>query len=296
MMRLTNKTLELMANAAIIALALLLGWLAIKRHFFTPARQPASLESPALVGSRLALHGGAWAGPGPTVLLALSTHCRYCTESAPFYRRLAQALATRPDTKLLAVLPEDSAEGQRYLQALGVPGADVRQAPLPAIGIRGTPTLLVLDNTGVVVNAWIGQLNAADESEVWRVLQLTDDRAQAAKAAAAAPPSIEVAQLRAALARHEQVFLLDVRERAEFKQRHIPGAQNIPLDELGVRAPNELPADGLVVVYAACARCPGEGQSRIAQQLMLDLGFRQTVVLRGGLDSWTQAGPAPGTR
>ncbi len=117
------------------------------------------------------------------MLLALSTHCRYCTASAPFYQRLARALASRPDTKLLAVLPEEFEEGRRYLQALGVAGADARQARLPTIGIRGTPTLLVLDNKGVVVNAWVGELNAADESEVWQALQLTGTTARRSRPA-----------------------------------------------------------------------------------------------------------------
>lgn len=86
------------------------------------------------------------------------------------------------------------------------------------------------------------------------------------------------------------MLLLDVRERVEFARQHIPGANNIPLDELGVRAPNELAHTGMIVVYTDCAGCAGAGKSVNAQQLMLDLGFRQTVVLRGGPGSWTQAG------
>ncbi|HEX8179018.1 MAG TPA: rhodanese-like domain-containing protein [Pyrinomonadaceae bacterium] len=290
-MRLINpKRIELCANIAIITLALLLGALAIRRHFFppTPAPRPrGTLEPAALIGSHPTLPAVDWAKQGRTVLLALSTHCRYCTQSAPFYQRLAQTLARQADTKLLAVFPEESAEAQRYLQALGLSVAGVYQAPLANIGVGGTPTLLVVDDKGAVVKAWVGQLNDDDESEVWQALQLMDDRAQGQTNK---PPSIDAAELRAALARHEQVLLVDVRPRADFARQHIPGALNIPLDELGIRAPNELqPSNKRVVVYADCGHCTDDGKGRAAQQIMAELGFRQVVMLREGLTGWTQA-------
>jgi rhodanese-related sulfurtransferase len=48
--------------------------------------------------------------------------------------------------------------------------------------------------------------------------------------------------------RGEKLVVLDLRERAAFAQAHRPGAINIPLDELQVRAINELlPADTIVL-------------------------------------------------
>jgi hypothetical protein len=33
-------------------------------------------------------------------------------------------------------------------------------------GVRGTPTLIIVDATGVVKQSWVGRLNAERESEV----------------------------------------------------------------------------------------------------------------------------------
>ena len=44
-------------------------------------------------------------------------------------------------------------------------------------------------------------------------------------------------------------MLLDIRERVPYAMKHKDGARNIPLDELPVRAQNELPLDHTIVIY-----------------------------------------------
>ena len=52
------------------------------------------------------------------------------------------------------------------MQKLGVSVDEVRQLPLDKIGAHGTPTLLLVANTGVVKEAWIGKLSSDKEAEV----------------------------------------------------------------------------------------------------------------------------------
>jgi hypothetical protein len=67
--------------------------------------------------------------------------------------------------------------------------------------------------------------------------------------------SITEANLERKLANKEQLVLLDVRDRAAFAINHRDGARNIPLDELPVRAQNELALDHTIVI---CGSDPSE--------------------------------------
>ena len=112
-----------------------------------------------------------WEGNGRTLLLVLHKGCRYCTASAPFYQRLVSDGAGRGSVRLIAVLPEGIEEGRDYLKGLGVSIADVRQATPTSLGLRGTPTLVLVDNRGVVTRSWAGQLDAVGERQVLSSLQ-----------------------------------------------------------------------------------------------------------------------------
>lgn len=60
--------------------------------------------------------------------------------------------------------------------------------------------------------------------------------------------AIKEADLERKVINKEILVLLDIRERAAFALNHRNGARNIPLDELPVRAQNELPLDHTIVI------------------------------------------------
>lgn len=76
--------------------------------------------------------------------------------------------------------------------------------------------------------------------------------------------------------------LLDVREGWEAAIAQIPGANLIPLGELGGRL-NELPTGRDVVTY-----CHHGVRSRTAQALLVRAGFAHVRSLAGGVDAWAQ--------
>lgn len=47
-----------------------------------------------------------------------------------------------------------------------MPIPEVRQAGLDALGVRGTPTLLLINDKGVVIKSWVGRLPIDKEGEV----------------------------------------------------------------------------------------------------------------------------------
>lgn len=90
---------------------------------------------------------------------------------------------------------------------------------------------------------------------------------------------------------HERFFqgkeahtLVDVRTKGEFKQGHLPGAINIPLDQL----PNKLkkiPTSKPVVVVCASGNRSSSGARIIAQG-----GYEDVYNLLGGTMRWKMSG------
>jgi hypothetical protein len=162
------KKTELLANVAIIIVALLLGVVLVKRYLLPSNDAAAARDADPHItaGTKASLTGVDWAKNNQTLLLVLSRDCHFCTESAPFYQRLARETAGHTDVHLIALFPQAVEEGRQYLAGLGIPVEDVRQAAPGSTGARGTPTLILVDDKGVVKKSWIGKLSAPEESEI----------------------------------------------------------------------------------------------------------------------------------
>ena len=158
-----HKRLEVTANVLIILVAAMLGFAIIDRYL---VHKPATAFPSVSVGEKLPLTEVDWQRNGRTLLLVLQKGCHYCAESAPFYQKVVRQAEQSRRVHLIAVLPQAPQEAVDYLCELGVSITDVRQAKLRTIRVRGTPTVLLVSNTGVVERAWIGRLPADKESEV----------------------------------------------------------------------------------------------------------------------------------
>ena len=166
------KRIEFAANIAIIVVAILLGVALVRNYLF---RSPAQTQIPAVAGietgTKFSLSGVDWNASKQTLVMALSTKCHFCTESAPFYQRLAQERARNLNLRLIAVFPQKSQESLEYLKGLAINVDDVRQSELASLGVSGTPTLILLNSQGVVEETWRGKLNGDREGDVLRRLQ-----------------------------------------------------------------------------------------------------------------------------
>jgi len=161
--------LENLANLATILVSVLLSVVLIK-VFLLPQPGPVASRAQPRAGMNLkqSLPGVDWAKNKRTLVLAISTQCHFCTESAPFFQRIQKERAK--DVKLVAVLPQAVDEGRKYLEGEGVKVDDVKQATLNAIGVTGTPTLLLVDGKGTVAQVWEGKLQPDQEGGVLAVL------------------------------------------------------------------------------------------------------------------------------
>jgi rhodanese-related sulfurtransferase len=92
-------------------------------------------------------------------------------------------------------------------------------------------------------------------------------------------PEVEPDEVKAQLARGEDVFLLDVREPDEVAEWSYPIGVNIPLGQLGDRL-DEVPRDRTIVVA-----CRSGARSAAAANALNEAGW-DAVNLAGGALAW----------
>jgi hypothetical protein len=99
-----------------------------------------------------------------TVIIWISTSCRYCTESLPLYAAL---LGKRSLTRVVVLGAEPEDTIRAYLSGHGLLVDGVLSVRRTEVKFRGTPTVLLLDQTSRIRRIWRGMLpSAADEAEL----------------------------------------------------------------------------------------------------------------------------------
>ena len=152
----------------------------------------------------------------------------------------------------------------------------------------------------LVLLAGTRDLTAA--SSAWRDLALigfdrvagvdvTDDPAELSSAALATLPSRRAETIGAVVP--DGTVVLDVRNRSEWDEGHIPGARLGPLAELPDRL-DELRAS-LGGATQLVVHCQGGSRSAVAASLLAAEGFPGVTNLEGGFGAWKRAGHAPST-
>jgi thioredoxin-related protein len=159
-----SQRIEVVTNIAIILAVILLSYFLIHRFFF---QQNSQLKPPPEIikGMKISLADMDWQANQKTLLLVLQKGCHFCSESMPFYKTLVEK-SKEKGIKLVAVLPNSREEGSQYLRENGVEIQEVRQVQLNTINVKGTPTLILVNNNGEVDESWIGKLPSDKENEV----------------------------------------------------------------------------------------------------------------------------------
>jgi len=102
-----------------------------------------------------------------TLVVALSARCEHCNESIPFFKRLLEVNAGKNDsTRIVIVFPEKAEEvrsyiAQQQLNISSIPGIDYKALNLPA-----TPSVVLINSTGRILNFWIGTSSKDAENEI----------------------------------------------------------------------------------------------------------------------------------
>lgn len=268
-------------------------------------------ERPSVItGKRLDIAQVRWGDARRTLVFMLSTNCHFCTESVPFYRQLIHEPVVRSAARILALFPQTTNEAREYLHKMDLPIDEVYQSDITALGFYGTPTVLLIDETGVIMTAWVGKpdyfqqtamLNAVSHLSTEKLIDRDKARLQLAvnhSGDKSSMPREKDVDVDAILLEHmiqnkAKLVLLDIDSREQFQRGHVPSAKNIPIDELETRAENELSLKDKIVLYC---RCTNDSTSRNAYDLLAAQGYTQVSILRGGLGEWMKATHKPDSK
>jgi rhodanese-related sulfurtransferase len=110
--------------------------------------------------------------------------------------------------------------------------------------------------------------------------------ASCARGDATAGAPIEPAELAGLIASAEPPVILDVRSPEEFASGHIPGAVNIPYDQLSER----LAASGLSPTDEIVVHCESGRRAQIAETALRDSGYTDVRDLTGHMAAWRAGG------
>ncbi len=94
-------------------------------------------------------------------------------------------------------------------------------------------------------------------------------------------------QIKEKLDTNDSMIIIEALPPKYFDTEHLPGAINIPHDEIKTQASNMLPnKDAFIVVYCASTECKN---SKIAADALLHMGYTNTYEYVEGKQHWLEA-------
>ncbi len=148
-----RANIELAAQVVIAIAVVIAAGVLVKRNVWPG---PASGSRPGIsAGERLNIPNVDWVQNKKSLVFFLKKDCPYCTSSAGLYRQLVED-ASKRNVKCIAVFPNTPEDARKYLQYLELPIDNVYTGPLGEARISGTPTVVFVDDKGIVKSVWIG--------------------------------------------------------------------------------------------------------------------------------------------
>ena len=169
-MRNTQKLktgLEVATNVAVLLVAVtILGLFAW--NYYQGRQLQTRLMSGLQKGTTLAaLPGLNYSASPRTLLIAMNTRCQYCTASVPFYNQLAAFQKANDKTlRVVAVFPDTVDEVHQYVEQKQLGLETMSAMDLSKVNISGTPTMILVDSSGKILDFWVGQLATDVEQQV----------------------------------------------------------------------------------------------------------------------------------
>ena len=103
-----------------------------------------------------------------TLILVLRYGCRYCDESLPLYKRLLELRREGQirGVNMLAIFPDNPTVAKSVLDEEGLDISFIPSVNLAQLRIPGTPTLLLMDDKGSILEVWVGKLSEGKELDL----------------------------------------------------------------------------------------------------------------------------------
>ncbi len=109
-----------------------------------------------------------------TLILTLNVDCRYCSKSIPFYYRLAEARRENGSqfNIIAAFINKEEDRVKSYAREKHLSVQTIARVDPDKLNIQVTPTLVLVDGAGKVLDSWRGVLQPDGEREVFDALGL----------------------------------------------------------------------------------------------------------------------------
>ena len=167
-----KSKLDTAANIAILVVCAIAAFILVRNHFFPP-RAPGAMPEIKAGEQYDALRNVVPAGSQRALVIAVAPTCHFCTESMPFYKRLIdQRNQSGSQVKVVAAVPrpEAQAEETQKLTQAGVQPDAVVPLDFSSVRVNGTPTIVLVDNQGKVLDVWVGKQPEKGEKEILKTL------------------------------------------------------------------------------------------------------------------------------
>lgn len=159
------RYLDRIANVAIIVAVVVFLVMVFRGEIGWRKAPPyPGVSSATLVGTAVKLPSVDLPRDRSSLLIVVSTECHFCRDSLPFYRELTAR--TRGKVQVVAVLPQAQPEARKFLGDAGIEADRIVTATPETLGVRGTPTVLLVDGSGKVKQVWEGQLDEAGQKNL----------------------------------------------------------------------------------------------------------------------------------
>jgi len=219
--------------------------------------------------SGITLPGVNWNNKSETLVAFVTERSTESSANVRFYQRLQLALKDHQDLAFVAAFPDPFDNIDRFLSSNNLSGLQSVHASVKDAHVDAIPTLLLVSNSGEVLDVWPGELGRVRQEQVLDRVGLHDP--------GLSPDWLMSPESLKELTAHSAVTLLDVRDRANFKNSHVDGSINIPLDELPVRAINELDPKSVI---ALDGRTLDPNVLDLADMKLAKSGFERVVIIR----------------
>jgi hypothetical protein len=163
-MKLERLTHLCLIVVSVAALAIL-----IEKRFAPPPEPLGSAK--ALVGKRIDIPGLRWASSRLNAVFYISASCHFCQASMPFYREVSEARSGTNKRVALSILTVGSESELRKLLSAESILVDGFYSVPGNIRLRGTPTLLIVDDHGRVLEVFEGMLDAPRQRAVLELVR-----------------------------------------------------------------------------------------------------------------------------
>ena len=112
----------------------------------------------------MSLPGVDWKAQPSTLVVAIWSGCPHCVNESAFYSELTRSAHRVP---IVTVMPQPEQIAQSFLDQHGIKPAKTVSADLRSIQVQVTPTLLLVSSSGLVQQAWVGELDDKQQHEVF---------------------------------------------------------------------------------------------------------------------------------